>query len=401
VLYVVSLFPCWSETFIAREIAALVGLGLDVRILSLRHPSEALVQKDAEGLLDRVLYPPRTLGATLRTLASLARHPFRHARIALLALRLARKPLSFLKTLVTWWRTLLCEDAVREAAPDLLHAHWATYPSTAALILGELLPLPWSFTSHAHDLFVEDQGVGRKLRESALAVTISGFNKRYLSERWGFPEKIEVVHCGIPVEAIAFEPWGRSIDEVLAVGRLEPIKGFEVLLEACALLRSRGRDVRCTLVGDGPLRGRLEELVRERGLSGVVTLTGALAQGGVLGHLRRAAAFVLPSVVAPNGARDGIPVALMEAMAAGAPVVSTRLSGIPELVQDGWSGLLAEPGDASGLAERIEAILTDPRRAAELARNARSTVEDQFNVATEAQRLRELFLRAAAARVHG
>jgi glycosyltransferase involved in cell wall biosynthesis len=358
------------------------------------------VQTDAERLLDRVVYPPRSVGAALRALLAIARHPARHLRVAFLALRLARKPLSVLKTLVTWWRTVLCADAVRRLSPDLLHAHWATYPSTSALILGELLCLPWSFTSHAHDLFVEDQGVGAKLRDSALAVTISGFNKQYLAERWGFGEKIEVVHCGIPVDAISFEPAGRTGGEVLAVGRLEAIKGFDVLLEALALLRGRGRDVRCTVVGEGPLRGRLEELIRERGLQSVVTLTGALAQGGVLGHLRRAAAFVLPSIVAPNGARDGIPVALMEAMAAGVPVVSTRLSGIPELVRDGWSGLLAEPGDASGLAERIEAILSDPGRAAELACNARRTVEDRFNLATETQRLRVLFLRAAE-RVHG
>jgi colanic acid/amylovoran biosynthesis glycosyltransferase len=398
-LYVVSLFPCWSETFIEREISELLRRGVDVQIASLRPPSEALVQSDARALLGRVLYPPSFRNAVGRVLSEVRRAPGTNARFLVELVRgLWRTPAGLLKSLVTWWRVIALAESLREHAPDLIHAHWATYPSTAALLLSRLTGIPFSFTAHAHDIFVEDHLLAAKLRESRFAVTISEFNRRFLAERLGPAAcgRVELVRCGIELGRIPFERDGREESFLLSVGRLDPIKGFPFLLEACARLKAEGRAFRCEIVGDGPLRGGLEAQLRSLGLEDRVRLLPACGVEEVLERLRRATLFVLPSVVAPDGNRDGVPVALMEAMASGAPVVSTGVSGIPELVEDGTSGLLVAPGDAVSLAAAIASLLDDPRRARALAERARRAVEQAFNLEAETRRLMALMEGAVA-----
>jgi glycosyltransferase involved in cell wall biosynthesis len=390
VLYVVSLFPCWSETFIVREIHELLRLGLDVRVLSLKHPSESLVQSDARQLLDRVLYPPRGWSLASGALREALGHPVVSAReLWRLSRGLGRQPQAWIKSLVVWTRTLALLPTLRQLAPARLHAHWATYPSTAAMWASARLRVPFSFTAHAHDIFVADHLLAEKLRAAEFAVTISDFNRRYLAEHVTplAREVMRVVHCGVAVSQFAFRPAGRRPRRVLSVGRLDPIKGFEDLIKACAILRGRAVDFDCHIVGDGPLEGRLRALIESHGLQDQVKLIGACPQAQVLEQLYAASVFVLASVVAADGNRDGIPVALMEAMACGAPVVSTRVSGIPELVEDGVCGLLAEPGDPSDLARCIEQQLHDADRARAMAVAARFRIETDFDAAREAGKL--------------
>jgi glycosyltransferase involved in cell wall biosynthesis len=395
VVYYVSLFPCWSETFIAREIASLLGQGLDVRIVSLKPPSEALVQSDARRLLDRVVYPPRGVRGLLRGLGPLLGHPLRSlGELARMARGLWRHPLALLKSVVAWWRTLATLRDVCALRPDHLHAHWATYPSTAAMFASERLGLGFSFTSHAHDIYVEDHLIGPKLARAAFGVTISEYNRDALAARYGAAavERLRVIHCGVPTAEYAFAPEGREPGLVLAVGRLDPIKGFAHLVEACAELARGGLRFRCLIVGEGPLRPSLQARIAELGLDGVVELPGAQPQERIRELLHKASVFVLPSVITPSGDRDGIPVALMEAMACGLPVVSTRVSGIPELVEHERGGLLAPPGDAVALARCIERQL-DTQGTDKQARvlHARRQVEQGFDIAQEAARLYAAF----------
>ena len=390
VLYLVSLFPCWSETFIVREIDELVRLGVDVHILSLKHASEKLVQSDAQALLGRVLYPARWPLAPANVLKEVARQPLRSLLELLALLRgLAGQPQSLAKSLVVWWRTLALLPAVRALAPEHLHAHWATFPSTAAMLIARRLGVPFSFTAHAHDIFLEDHLLAAKLRQAAFGATISEFNRRYLAETVSplALERLRIVHCGVAPAGFAFQPGGREAGRILAVGRLDEIKGFVHLIDACALLARRGVAFDCDIIGEGTLRPALQQRIAAAGLDACVRLLGAMPQEKVREHLSRAAVFVLPSVVTSRGDRDGIPVALMEAMAVGLPVVSTRVSGIPELVVDGVTGRLAEPGDAQGLSLAIERVLAEPAAAAAMARTARSVVERDFNIATEAGKL--------------
>jgi glycosyltransferase involved in cell wall biosynthesis len=398
VLYVVSLFPCWSETFIVREIQGLMERGADVRIVSLRHPSEALVQSDARALLDWVSYPPRGLSAAAAALRELARAPgLQLGIVAALAARLAGRPKTLLKSLVAWWRTLSLAPRVRDLAPDWIHAHWATYPSTAALVLSRGLGVPFSFTAHAHDIFVEDHLLKEKLAAARFTVTISEFNKALLARRYG-PESVDrvrVVHCGVRPEELPWSPGGDpGARRLLAVGRLDAIKGFAVLIDACGQLRDAGVPFSCEIVGEGELRAPLEERVRRLGLDERVRLSGALPQEEVRARLYGASVFVMPSMVAPDGNMDGIPVALMEAMAAGVPVVSTTVSGIPEIVTDGSSGRLVPPGDDRALAQAIRGLLEDPVAGRRLATAARQTVEAHFDAAREASRLHDFVSQA-------
>ena len=394
VIYFVSLFPCWSETFIVREINELIKLGVDVRIVSLKHASEKLVQSDAKVLLERVVYPKTGAAALIGALAQCLLHPWRScAELARLASGLAGRPEALAKTLVVWWRTLGLIGTIRKLQPDHLHAHWATYPSTAAMLASRRIGVPYSFTAHAHDIFLEDHYLAQKMRSAAFGVTISEFNRKYLADKVSpmALERMRIVHCGVSPQDFVFAPAARRPGQLLAVGRLDEIKGFRHLVDACQLLAQRGVDFQCNVIGDGPLRAELEQRIAQASLTGKVTLLGVRKQEEVRQFLAEASMFVLPSVVTSRGDRDGIPVALMEAMAVGLPVVSTRVSGIPELVEHGVSGLLAEPGDAANLADCIQQLLVSPERAQQMAVRARQQVEHDFDIAIEARKLHQAF----------
>ncbi len=390
VLYLTSLFPCWSETFIVREINELVRMGVDVRIVSLKHPVEKMVQSDAQALLSRVVYPARGVKSFLSALCECVRHPWREIKtLILLAGELGAHPQALAKSVVVWWRTLALLPVVRALNPGHLHAHWATYPSTSAMLMARRLGKSYSFTAHAHDIFLEDHLLLEKMRTAAFGVTISEFNRQYLAEKISplALQCMRVVHCGVVPNDFVFSAQARQQGLILAVGRLDNIKGFVYLIDACQRLHARGVDFKCTIIGEGPLRVALQQRIDSAGLSQFVNLLGAQKQEVVRAHLSRASMFVLPCVVTQTGDRDGIPVALMEAMAVGLPVVSTRVSGIPELIAHGQSGLLAEPKDAGDLAQCIEQLLLDPALASQLALQARAVVEKEFDVAIEAAKL--------------
>lgn len=397
VLYVVSLFPCWSETFIVREIATLLARGVDVRIVSLKHPVEAMVQSDAEGMLGRVLHPqPRRFAWASRLGVLLGQPRIVASLVAEQTGSLWNQPMVLLKSLYALMRGIEHLPAIRRFNPDFIHAHWATYPSTVALALARLAGKPWGFTCHAHDIFVDNQLLKAKLERATLPVTISRYNIDYLSQRITplARQRLQVVHCGVDPAGFAFRREGRDDDLLVAVGRLDPIKGFDVLLVALARLLDRGLSFRCRIIGEGPQRGELEATIARLGLAGHVELLGARPQAEVRALLNAATLFVLPSVVAADGNRDGIPVALMEAMAVGAPVVSTRVSGIPELVEDGVSGLLVEPAAPVDLAAALERLLVDAVLRSRLAAGARRCVERDFDAGIEASKLLAAMTRA-------
>jgi glycosyltransferase involved in cell wall biosynthesis len=399
VLYVVSLFPCWSETFIVREIRALIEDGVDVRILSLKPASETLIQADAESLLARVRYPRRLPLGLWNAFRELLRNPVDVLGTAtIIVAETWRRPAVLGKSLMAMLRGLEHLPWLREFAPELIHAHWATYPSTAAWALGRITGRPFGFTSHAHDIFVNQQLLSRKLADSALAVTISRHNVEWFNRNVSrtAPTKLEVVHCGVDLDHIDWRRDGRADDLILSVGRLDPIKGFDTLIGALAQLRMGGARFRCRIIGDGPLRGSLEALVRTHGLHDCVELAGAQPQNVVRSALEEATLFVLPCQVAPNGGRDGIPVALMEAMAAGCAVVSCPVSGIPELIDDDEHGLLVPERDPAALAAGLKRLLDDAQLRERLSAAARGRVEREFDARKEARRLVALMGKAVA-----
>ncbi|MGV8940229.1 MAG: glycosyltransferase [Lysobacter sp.] len=389
-VYVVSQFPCLSETFIVREISTLIDQGVDVRIISLKPAAEGPVQPESVALLDRVRHPQDPIRALIGTAQALLTSPMQVVGSVIAILHDSRRrPQVAVKSLGALFRGLQHTGWLKRFRPQLIHAHWATYPTTVAWTLGRVLGRPFSFTCHAHDIFVERQLLTRKLRDAALAVTISRFNVAWLETHAAANAgtKLKVVHCGVNLERSQWQPHDRAAGLILAVGRLDPIKGFTTLIEALVLLRQRGIRFHCRLIGSGPLEAGLRELAAAHELTRMIDFDGAQSQDVVQGCMNRSTVFVLPSEVTEDGNRDGIPVALMEAMASGCPVISTRVSGIPELIEHGRDGLLVEPRNAAELAEAIEQMLADPELRAHLSARARAHVELAFDARKEALRL--------------
>lgn len=394
IVYVVSLFPCWSETFIAREVGELVAAGADVQILSLKAASEKMVQPEAERLLPLVHYPlPAGLAARRRLLAAVA-HPWVTTTMAArLAVSLARRPVDLAKSLEALARGAEQIKWIRDFDPDVIHAHWATYPSTVAWALGRALNKPFTFTCHAHDIFVNDHLLAGKIESARAAVTISKHNVSWLTEHVTprARNRMRVIHCGVDLRELPYRPGGRQHGFILAVGRLDPIKGFDVLIDAIGELARQGRKLRCRIVGEGPEEHRLRASISKLAIGEMVELVGAQPQPIVRQYLYSASVFVLPSVITAQGDRDGIPVSLMEAMAAGTPAVSTRVSGIPELIEDEQEGLLVGERDARALAHALARMLDDQPMTARMAAQAREKVEREFNIVEEARKVGELF----------
>jgi glycosyltransferase involved in cell wall biosynthesis len=400
VLYVVSLFPCWSETFIVREMHALIERGAHIRILSLKPASEKIVQESAAGLLPYTQYPRGDAQSFLALLGLALRRPVAALGfLTTLCRGMWRQPGVLLKSLATVARIAGQWAWIERFDPHLVHAPWATYPATAAWFLGRLLGKPFSFTSRAHDIFVEDHMMAAKLAQTALAVTITRHNVRHLS-RWmaqagAIP--VQVVHSALDLHEIAYRREGRLPHQLLSVGRLDPIKGFDVLLPALAELKRRGIAFQSVIIGEGAERARLETLRDRLGLHDRIEFRGARPQQDVSQAMAEATLMVMPCVVTPEGNADGIPNVLTEAMAAGLPVVSTRVSGIPELIEDGVCGRLVLPRDPLALADAIQATLADPKLRDTYAAAGRRKVESEFDVRIEAGRLFDHFTEIAHA----
>jgi colanic acid/amylovoran biosynthesis glycosyltransferase len=396
IAYVASAFPCLTETFVLREVRALEQRGWDVTVFALKRPPHPVLHDAAQRWRDRVYLPP-LLG---REVLAAHLHYLVHAPSRLLALW----------AYALWWNRSSPNFAVRIPAIMLravamarvmercgiahVHAHFATHPAMAALVAAALSRTSFSVTAHAHDLFVRQTALHEKLRCARFVACISDFNRRFLLRR--YPDlatrKLVVVRCGVDVAQFhpAQEPGKHDVARLLCVASLQEYKGLHVLVEACAQLRER-LPIRCTLVGEGPFRDRLEARVRELGLGDRVHFLGPVSEERVGELLREADIFVAPSVVARDGQMDGIPVALMEALAAGVPVVASDLSGIPELVVHEQTGLLVPPGDATALAAAIERLARDPTFGVRLGRQGREHVSREFLLETNVARIEALF----------
>jgi len=292
----------------------------------------------------------------------------------------------------------LVERHLRHEPAGHLHAHFAHGPCTTALFASELTGTPFSFTAHAKDIFVQEEDFLRtKLARARFAVTCTAFNRERLAEVCG-AARLHCIYHGVDLRRFSARreaPRGAP-PRILSVGRLVPKKGFPTLLRALARLAERGVAFQGTLIGSGPQRAELEALLRELGLGGRVELLGPMTQDELLGHYAVADCVALACQVQDDGDRDGIPNVLVEAAALGVPVVSTRISGIPELVLDGETGLLVPPGDVGALADALERVLRDRAFADSLARAGRARVEELYDLERNTARLGSIFRGALA-----
>lgn len=397
--YVLRKFPVLSETFVLNELLELESQGVPLHVFSLMPPTDPRFHEDLPKLRAPVTYVPRVgeLGRLLRHHGRLSRQA-RAAYLRTLGYAATRGRPGLL------WRFLQAGFVASEARRlrlGHLHAQFANHPTTVARLAGRIASIPFSFTAHAMDLFkeqVDRRVLARKVADARFVATVSEFNVEYLRDvAPDAAEKVVLIPNGIDLDT--FSPDGSPPREpfvILCVARLVEKKGIPVLIEACRMLRDRGLVFRCDIVGKGALRPRLDALIRQYGLRDRVHLLGPATQGEVRARYHASHLYVLPCVVAADGNRDGLPVSLVEALACGLPVISTPVTGIPEVVSDGHNGLMVAPGDAGGLANAIASVITDASLYQRLRTNARPSVMSRFDRHRTIADLRHLFVEAGS-----
>jgi glycosyltransferase involved in cell wall biosynthesis len=404
VAYVLKRYPRLTETFILNEIRAMERLGERLHIFSLLPPEPPPHHPAAAEVRACVHAPAVAAVARLRFLlrahtAVLTAAPLGYARALAAAVRwtlTSRKPLSL-------WRQFARAGGVahlcRAHQVRHIHAHFANAPTTVAHFAHLMTGIPFSFTAHAKDIYLSRPGVIRRhLRAATFAATCTAYNADYLRTLAPriTPEKIRLVYHGIDLdlfkESAAAAACGTASARplILSVGRLVPKKGHEDLISACAALRKRGVGFECVIVGSGPLRDALTSAIVSRDLQRCVSLRGAMTHAELIELYRGADLFVLAPRIAEDGDRDGIPNVIAEAMAVGVPVIASDISGIPELVRHGKTGLLVPSRAPEALATAMQQLLANRALAARLAREARRRLELDFNLWETTRELKEL-----------
>ncbi|MFQ5560799.1 MAG: glycosyltransferase family 4 protein, partial [Nitrospinota bacterium] len=280
-----------------------------------------------------------------------------------------------------------------------LHAHFATSATSVARLAASFASIPYSFTSHAKDIFHEDvdsDDLEKKFNDAESAVTISDFNLRYLKSRYdGASKKAVRIYNGLDLNRFSYTAPGKAPRQILAVGPLIEKKGFKYLVQACKVLSNRGVEFNCKIIGTGDLEADLKKMVTDYGLENHLSLAGQLPPNKIIEEIEKSSVFVAPSVVGTDGSQDGLPTVLLKTMALGVPCISTDITAIPELVQNGETGLLVPQHDPIALAKAVELLLNDQQLQSRLSENGRKLIEKSFNVETNAAKMRKLFDRKA------
>jgi len=397
IAYLVKAWPRLSETFILNEIVSLERRGVPIRIFSTKEPDTGPAHSEIARVRAEVTYLAlrrHWKQAAAANLRGLARQPGRYLHVLFEVTERAIRQRRF-AALKHFFKAAYLADILRYKPADHLHAHFASAPTMVAMFTHQLCGIPYSFTAHAKDIYIAPPAVC-KLERARAVVTCTQYNRRFLMDQFGplCDGKVHCIYHGLDTSRFRFRLSGKADSGkplILSVARLVEKKGLADLITAAAMLRDRGRSFRLEIVGDGPLRHTLEAQVEQLGLGDRVALPGAQSHDLVRRAYQRAAVFALPCVIASNGDRDGIPNVLLEAMASGVPVVSTPVSGIPELIESGVDGLLVPPKSPPRLAETLDRLLASRGLRERLACAARTKIESSFSLETSAERLLAVF----------
>lgn len=385
-------YPRISETFISNEILLLEQLGFTIHIFSMRHPREPFCHDSVNQIRAKVDYLPETISGNVlkllyHALILAVKNPFLFAG----ALRMAGRRFLRTRKSATIKHLLQAGYLVHRLLPGSgvahLHAHFAHSPTSVAMFASKLSRIPFSFTAHAKDIYTSDpRQLSEKIELSCFAATCTNYNLRYLnglSNNTATP--IHRIYHGIDISLFS-ESTDKKINtaakipyKVITVARLTPKKGLPTVLKAIRYLCDRGIPVKHALIGDGDDRKKIVQLIKDLGLEQITRLHGTLPHHEVLEYYRNADLFVLGCEVAPNGDRDGIPNVFLESMAMGVPVVATQVSAISELVEDGSTGLLVQPGCPENMGEAMLRLLNDNSLRQKIILGARNRVIREFD----------------------
>jgi glycosyltransferase involved in cell wall biosynthesis len=389
IAYLTGEYPRATDTFIQREVEALRKQGVEVYTFSVRRPGdEQIVGPEQETERQNTFYilSPDLLFLLFAHITLILSSPTRYLR----ALRLAwstRQPglRGLIYQLIYFTEAGTLARKVSVLNIQHLHNHLATSSGTVAMIASELGDFTFSFTLHGPYIFFEPYrwALEEKIKRALFVCCISYFCRSQAMvfaplSKW---EKMHIIHCGVDPDLFSLVSHQASTKRLLYIGRLASVKGLPILIESLGLLKELHPTVTLTIVGDGPDRFELEQLTEKFNLKESVRFVGYQSQSSVRQFIQQTDVFVLPSFA------EGVPVVLMEAMAAGLPVVTTRIAGISELVEDGISGYLVPPGDAASLAKSISLLLDDHELRKLMGKAGRAKVQQEFNLQWESERL--------------
>lgn len=382
-------YPRLSETFIAQELLALEKKGITLHLISLRHPTDKSTHPIHDEIEAPVTYLPEYL----------YQEPMRLFK----AWRRVRKLPGYKSAFGTWWRDLkrdktsnrgrrfgqaLVLAAEMPKGTAQIYAHFLHTPASVARYASKILDLPWSCSAHAKDIWTSPEWeLSEKLRDLEWLVTCTSFNASYLKGLSADPDKIELMYHGLDLQRFDKFAGQKHVNdgkdplnpvEIISVGRAVRKKGYSDLLQAFSLLPAE-LHWHFTHIGGGPLLDALKEQAIFLGLGDKMTWRGALPQEEVLSSLQKSDLFVLASVIAEDGDRDGLPNVLMEAQSQKVAVVSTHVSAIPELISSGVNGLLVNQRDPEALSKALETLIGDPAMRSQYADTGDELLRDKFN----------------------
>jgi glycosyltransferase involved in cell wall biosynthesis len=378
VAYVFERFPSFGQTFCYREVAELERQGAEVTVFSIRRPTGEPPQPWDEALVRRARYLPEEPELVKEVEA---------------AARKRELPAAAIQSLKAWGRQTdflrLYQAAhiglqLRRAGIDRVHAHFAGMAARTAYWLGQFFGIRYSVTAHANDIFAPREfavSLAKIFEDAVAVVTVSDFAVARLREQ--FPTaaaKTHRVYNGIDVAAFPRAEFTAPVPLIVAVGRLIEKKGFADLISACALLKERDHAFRCEIIGEGPQHAELSSQISAAELHERVELVGTRTQTEIAERLRAASLFALPCTTDREGGMDNLPTVIMEAMAAGLPVISTPLAGVPEMVEPGGTGELVAERDPGSLADAIVRIISDRSLALRYGSRGRIVATEKFSV---------------------
>lgn len=391
IAYVMSRFPLLSETFILREMIEMEKRGYEIALYPLICQTQPIVHEEAERWIPRARCIPFFSTAVLaENLRVLLTRPLRYIAMFLRIVWENRSSLDFLtKGIYLFPKAIYTAKRMASEGVEHIHAHYATHPALQAWIIHQLTGIPYSITIHSHDIYDCHAMLETKLKEAVFLAPISEFNVQYLENLLGgwVREKCRVVHCGIDPSKYAPMPRperGQTF-HILQIGTMHWKKAQVHLIRAAALLRARGVPFQLSIIGDGEERPKIEAEIEKHNLNGCVKLLGAKPQQEVMNILPTADCYIQSSV------SEGIPVAIMEAMACELPVVATNITGIPELVLHGKTGLLTAPADIQGMADALQTLYENPAMRREMGKRGREWVLKEFTLTGNAEKLSRLF----------
>ncbi|TAE59405.1 MAG: colanic acid biosynthesis glycosyltransferase WcaL [Nostocales cyanobacterium] len=400
--YILKRYPRYSETFVVNEILAHETAGLKIEIFALRPPSDSHFQNIISQVRAPVNYIKKPIqgrvSPSLNSLAPTAASYFwaelqEAAKIIpdfWLKLAIAEGEQASTVYQAAW----LAREAKLKGITHL-HAHFGTVATSVARLASHFTGIPYTFTAHAKDIFhesVDFADMERKLQDAATVVTVSDYNLNYLQTKYPqAKQKIQRIYNGLNLGRLQYSAPAQRLPVIISVGRLVEKKGMSILINACAILKQKNCEFQCQIVGTGSLETALKKQIQDLELSSLVEIIGPRPQNEVFQLVQQAAVFAAPYIIGKDGNRDGLPTVLLEAMALGTPCVSTDVTGIPEVVKHGETGLIVPQNNAEKLAISLQELLTNSALRVRLSTQARNLIVSEFDIAHNTQILRKLF----------